>query len=116
MSRWGFEFFAPIIEEARQFKIGGAKRREARSGKELERRKCDIENIHGRRKEERVKGERKEGAAGHEDRLKVRRGRVAELLSNTNPEGFGLRLFLACLLEFGFEGVKRPQRLLLLFD
>ena len=59
----------------------------------------NIQNIHGWREKERVKGQCKEGAAGHEDRLEVRRRRIAELLPDASPESFGFRLFIPHLLE-----------------
>ena len=101
--------------DAGQLEVGRAKRRKACGSKELERRVGDIQNVHRRRKEERVERERKECAAGHHDCLEGGRRRVSKFLPDTLPEGLGFRLLAANLLQLRFESMEGAKGFLFLF-
>ena len=65
---------------AGQLEVGGAERGKSGGGKKLKRGIGDVQNVHRRRKKERVERERKEGEECHHDGMEVGRRRVAEFL------------------------------------
>ena len=107
--RWARFFPRTQIENPGKLEPRGAEHGDPGGGEHLQHRMRNVQNVHRRRKEERVERERGECEDDHEDGVEERRRRVAEILLHARPGRFRLRTLAAHLLFLRFEFAERAQ-------